>query len=309
MKKILFFYILSTSLFAEVFFSPPMIEKHLQGYSNEEKALIEKDLIAVRSVCMGKAHSTDAPVYLATAGAPGARKSTTLERFLSTHPEYNDGAYLDPDPRTLRYMIHTYYQSLNPFAISTTPEDQNPWKNAYDKWKGGSNYIALTLLEEAFAQRMTVIYGTTSTGDHIPTFFSKLKTQGYKIVLLLCSCDDAFRKESITYRNEVIRFYQSSPEDALLKGKLFPQKMSTYFKYADTLYFYWSDDRAHPERLAAILDKGRLEIKDGDAFHLFIQKYERDRTALSLEGKELPSFNECLLHSLHDPTLQLPISF
>lgn len=268
-----------------------MIAKHLETYTDREVQLLEKDLTVVRSICLDDTHNTDTRFYLATAGGPGARKTTILEKFVATHPEYQDGVYLDPDPRTLRFMVHTYYaQSLSPLVISRVQNYDQLIKNAYDKWRAGSNYIVLTLLEEAVAKGRSIIYGTTSTGAHIPNFFAKLKENDYQIVLLLCSCPDTLRQEAVKYRNDVVRFYQSSPEDAVAKGKFFPQRMEAYFTYADLMYFYWSDDLFSPERLAAVWRKGKLEVHDAQAMQCFAEKYEIDRQILAAEGQIIPPF-------------------
>lgn len=282
----------SISLQAELFFTPQMIAKHLETYTDKEVQLLEKDLSVVRSICLDDTHNTDTPFYLATAGGPGARKTTILEKFVSTHPEYQEGVYLDPDSRTLKFMVHTYYaQSLNPLVISQTKDYDQVIKNAYDKWRYGSNYIVLTLFEEAIAAGRSVIYGTTSTGAHIPHFFAKLKENGYQIVLLLCSCPDSLRHDAVEYRNQVVRFYQSSPEDAVAKGKFFPQRMEAYFAYADLMYFYWSDDLLSPEKLAAVWRNGKLEVHDAQAMQSFAEKYEADRLILAAEGQIIPAFD------------------
>lgn len=283
---------------AELFFTPQMISSHLKGYSDEEVQLLKKDLNVVRSVCLDGTHNTPTRFYLATAGGPGARKTTILEKFVATHPEYQEGVYLDPDPRTLKFMVHTYYaRSLSPLAISATDNYDQVIKNAYEKWRAGSNYIVLSLLEEAFAAGRSIVYGTTSTGVHIPAFFAKLKENDYQIVLLLCSCPDAIRYEAVDYRNRVVRFYQSSPEDAVAKGVLFPQRMGAYFAYADQLYFYWSDSLFTPERLAGIWRAGKLEVHDSDAMQRFIDKYEEDRAALGKTGIVIPTFDTFLSDS------------
>lgn len=90
------------------------------------------------------------------------------------------------------------------------------------------------------------------------------------------------------------RFYQSSPEDAVAKGKFFPQRMEAYFTYADQMYFYWSDGLSAPERLAGIWRHGKLEIHDEEAMELFINKYEEDRAILQAEGKTIPAFDTFL---------------
>lgn len=280
------------SLQAELFFTPPMIAKHLETYTEKEVKLLEKDLAVVRGVCLDDTHNTNSRFYLATAGGPGARKTTILEKFIANHPEYQDGVYLDPDPRTLKFMVNTYYaQSLNSLVISQTQNYDQVIKNAYEKWRAGSNYIVLTLFEEAIAAGRSIIYGTTSTGAHIPHFFGTLKENDYQIVLLLCSCPDSLRQEAVEYRNEVVRFYQSSPEDAVAKGKFFPQRMGAYFTYADLMYFYWSDDLKSAEKLAAIWRKGEWEVHDAQALQCFVEKYEADRSALAAEGQIIPPFD------------------
>ena len=281
----------SIGLQAELFFTPQMIAKHLEPYTDTEIQLLEKDLAVVRSICLDDTHNANTRFYLATAGGPGARKTTILEKFVAAHPEYQDGVYLDPDPRTLKFMAHTYYaQSLNPLVISQAKDYDQVIKSAYNKWRSGSNYIVLTLFEEAVAAGRSIIYGTTLTGAHIPNFFGKLKENGYQIVLLLCSCPDSLRQKAVEYRNRVVRFYQSSPEDAVAKGKFFPQRMGAYFSYADLMYFYWSDDLFSPERLAAIWPNGKLEIHDSEAMQCFAEKYEEDRLALAAEGQMIPTF-------------------
>jgi hypothetical protein len=282
---------------AELFFTLQMISSHLKGYSDEEIQLIEKDLKVVRSICLEGTRNAETRFYLATAGAPGARKTTILEKFIASHPEYQEGVYLDPDPRTLKFMVHTYYQSLSPFVISSTASYEQVIKNAYERWRAGSNFIVLTLLEEAFAAGRSIIYGTTSTGAHTPNFFAKLKENDYQIVLLLCSCPDNVRYEAIDYRNRVVRFYQTSPEDAVAKGIFFPQRMGSYFTYADLMYFYWSDSLFAPERLAGIWRNGKLEIHDSDAMDRFVDKYEADRAAFETMGQSIPAFSSFLSSS------------
>jgi predicted ABC-type ATPase len=278
------------------YFSPEKISGYLESYNEKEKEEIAKDLQVVRSVCHVKeAGAREKPFYLATAGGPGSRKSTILERFIRDYPVYQTGVYLDPDQRALKFMAHTYYaQSLNALQAASSSNYLDISKAAYEKWRGASNYIAFTLLEEALQKRTDIIHGTTSTGNHVPEFFQKLRAEGYQITLVLSSCEDDVRKEAIEYRNSEQRFYQSTPEDALAKGKIFPEKIATYFDYADTLYLYWSDDLLVEERLGAIFDKGEIILGPGCAcaYEVFMAKYEEDREALKAEGKSLLSWEE-----------------
>ncbi len=281
-----------------LFFSPEQINSHLVSYSEEERVDVAKDLDLVRDICLGDLWQRDpsrAPIYLATAGGPGSRKSTILERFMERNPEFSRAAYIDPDRRGLRFMTHTYYQHSHSALATAQHEDYAmASKAAYEKWRGASNYIALTLMEEAFYQRRDVAHGTTLTGGHVPAFLPALKEAGYEIVLLLCSCKDDFREAAIRYRNEEQKFYQSTPEDAVSKGKFFPLRMESYFANANKLHLFWSDDLFIPETEVARLENGKLEILDQTGYQKFINKFKADRATLQQEGDSIPSWEELL---------------
>ena len=158
-RKLFCMILMATALQSEEYFmfSPKQVSSHLVSYDDKEKEDIAKDLEVVRSVCHVKeAPSKDRPFYLASAGGPGSRKSTILERFIESHPEFQSGVYLDPDQRALKFMAHTYYdKSLNALQVASKPDYLEIQKGAYEKWRGASNYITLMLLEEALQKRAT----------------------------------------------------------------------------------------------------------------------------------------------------------
>lgn len=297
-RQILHAILLVAALQAEEYFmfSPEQISSHLISYDEKEKEGIAKDLKVVRSVCHVKeAPSIDRPFYLASAGGPGSRKSTILERFIKSHPEFQSGVYLDPDHRALKFMAHTYYdQSLSALQAASKPDYLEIRKAAYEKWRGASNYITFTLLEEALLKKSDIIHGTTLTGAYVEEFLKKLKAEGYHITLVLCYCEDEIRQEAIEYRNNEQKWYQSTPEDASSKGKVFAEKLSVYFQYADSLHLYWSDDLMAEERIAAIFESGEMIVPEGCACVLdrFLSKFDDDRDALLAEGKIIPPWDE-----------------
>jgi hypothetical protein len=192
-------------------------------------------------------------------------------------------------------MVNTYYNHfLNALRAAEQEDYSSIRKQAYEKWRGASNYITYTLIEETLRDRKPMIHGATSTGEHIEALFKKLKDLGYDITLLLCSCEDSVRSQAVTYRNTVQRFYQSTPEDAVTKGKNFPIRMPVYFSQADTLYIMWSDSLFQPERLAAVLQDGKIKVVDQQALKLFAKKFEKDRDVLNKQGIEIPSWDDLL---------------
>lgn len=267
---------------------PTAIETCLNTYTAEEKTLINKDLSVVRSVCFGSQAPQEHKKYLATAGGPGARKSTTLEYYMKTTDSTTPYVYLDPDQRALKFMAHTYQAlSLSSFETSKASNYLETIKNGYNKWRGASNYIAQTLLNEAFLGGYSIAFGTTSTGPHVETLFKTIKASGYELTLLLCGASDATRVEAIRHRNTDQRFYQSSPEDIADKGILFAERMDLYFKYADTLEIFWSDHHLAPITHAATIKNGVLTVINQSALDAFIKQYESHRSMLNLQGKNI----------------------
>jgi len=259
-----------------------------KSYSNTEKDLISRDLRNIRETCFfnKKPNTEKKPIYIATAGGPGACKTTILESYL--HDNKLDVVYADPDQRVLRYMINTYYQSVTNYDIRKSSSYETVAKNAYVKWRDASNYIVNTILNEAFAQGYDIAHGTTSTSNAVSSLYERLKEKNYTIILLLCSVPDETRIKSLEYRSRVQGFVQVAPEDIINKSKMFPERFPTYFTYADEIHFYWTEDFLKGSVHAATFfkDKG-LVILDTNAFDSFIKKYDTDRT-----GTSLASFDE-----------------
>ena len=258
-----------------------IVQSLRSGYSKEELRLLDHDLEWIRQLVFGdkKAPKNRMPVYLASAGAPGARKSTILESYLYTRQEFSDAIYVDPDQRALKFMVNTYYdRGLNNYKISQSKDYQTAQKAAYDHWRAGSNYIANTLLNEAIAGGFDIAHGTTLTGPHSGALLKKIKDAGYQIILVLCGAEDSLRVETVRYRNEVQGFYQTDPGDVKDKALLFPQRLKDYFDHADELWIHWSEQLTSPLSPAAhfFLNGKKAEIFSKDQFARFVKKLDKD---------------------------------
>jgi predicted ABC-type ATPase len=281
-----------------ILFSQEQLTTQLREYSEEQKEAIERDFDLVEEVCFWHKHppTNRKPVYLASAGAPGARKTTILETILHQEPEFSSTVYLDPDQRALRWMVHTYYeQTLTAYNTKCSESYPMLQREAYNKWRGASNYITNSLLEKALRDNYDIAHGTTMTGEHVGRLLDKVKQQGYHIVLALCGAEDETRSRAILYRNEVQGFYQTDPKDVRDKGEFFPQRMPLYFEKVDELRIYWSDNFDEPEHLGAILKDGKVTILNKEGYIHFVNKYKRDRASLKEKnGISLPSWNELI---------------
>ena len=260
----------------ESLFPQNMVEKLLETYSEKEKNLIFNDLKNINNLCFqDKEPSIETErIYVATAGGPGACKSTILENYIQNKPNF---VYVDPDPRALKFMINTYYQSITYHQISKNRSYQDLLKNSYNKWRWASNYIAYTILNNAYNKGYSIAHGTTSTSPTINLLYKKLKQEKYKIILLLCYTSDDARIKALEHRAHVQAFVQSSAEDTINKGKIFVEKFPTYFEYADEINLYWTQNFLQGSIHAATYKKETgLIIHDKEALNFFTKQYNLD---------------------------------
>jgi predicted ABC-type ATPase len=260
----------------------------LKDYTSGERALIDEDLKAIRSLTFRGLSKSSIPQYIATAGGPGAGKSTILETYIHDNKIENI-AYIDPDQRALRFMINTYYLDLNLYAISKEGSYQDLLAKGYEKWRGGSNYIANTLLNEAIASGYSVMHGTTSTGGSMDQLYDKLRARGYEIIILVCASGLENRQKALAWRAKDQGFVQSDPEDVITKGKALFERLPVYLAKADHVLLYWSNDFAKGARLAARFDKGvGIKVLSPD-----IKKIEKLYEEVRHEkGGKLPLFQD-----------------
>ena len=118
------------------FFSPEMILSYINDYNEDEQEGVLENLEVVKKIgsSLHKKNSLQSPLYLATAGAPGTRKSTILERFMKRYVLDSHMTYLDPDQRALKFMVHTYYnKSLSALPIAEWEDYPPTIQNAYKK--------------------------------------------------------------------------------------------------------------------------------------------------------------------------------
>ncbi len=269
-----------------------VISEHLKNYSDDEIKLINEDLKNVETLSFRDKKPVKKPVYIATAGAPGALKSTTLETILTTEADYNNFVYADPDPRALKLMINTYIsESLSFHAISQVESFAIAQKAAYNRWRWASNYIASTIINKAFAKNYNIAHGTTSTSPAVENLYKTLKENGYRIELVLCSAQDKLRLGAVEHRSKTQANYQSTPEDVINKGKMFPERFPVYFKNADKIRLYWADNLESGSKEVARIENGKVQIFDQDDYDKFVLKYKLD---CAQSGKDLPTWDQLL---------------
>lgn len=268
-----------------------VVNSHMKGYTPEEADLVQQDLRNIEGFVFQSVSTQLSPIYVGTAGGPGSAKSTILEIFL--HNEFpRNIAYIDPDTRALRFMMNTYLsKSMSLLVISQMKDFPQTQRKAYNYWRGGSNFISTTLLNKAFERRYHIAHGTTATSPAVEKLYGALKKGGYKIQLFLCYARPETRKELIAHRVKVQANCQSSPKDAILQGKMFVERFSVYFKFADYLRLYWTYGVEKGSKEVAKIEQRKLFIKDSEGYRSFVEQYERDRKA-SLHV--LPSWGDLL---------------
>lgn len=278
-------------------FDRDFIDNFLKDYELDEKERIQRDSKIAQQLSFEDAKpvgSEESPIYLATAGGPGSLKSTTLEAYLRGNG-LTKFVYADPDQVYLKNMIFTYRRSLSNLNFAIAKSSRECLKDAYNKWRGASNYICHQILQIAFGQadsksdKYSIAHGTTSTNVNIGKLYSKIKTQGYQINLLLCYSPDEIRQEAISKRETEQGFVQVDPKEVISKGADFPRRFNLYFEHADQIHFYWNDKLIHgilPSPCARFTKTAAgpvLEVIDAKDWHLFCHKYLADTKQYGIE--------------------------
>ncbi len=271
-------------LFAETF-----LKDFLKNYSSDELELIQKDRDAVLEYSFfKKLPATDKPTYLATAGGPGACKSTVLESYLRSNAQLSNYVYTDPDQVALRKMNFTYGDSRTCFNFAESKSYHEALKIAYEKWRWASNYVAHAVLQEAFLHDYNIAHGTTSTSPHIVTLYTKLKPT-YNIELLLCYAADQTRFETVQRREREQAFVQADPRDVITKGKEFSLRFPIYFHFADKITFYWQNALQNGQlpKPAATWERStnQVVVHHADDWAEFCKQYHAD---LKVGGNPVP---------------------
>ena len=235
------------------------IEGYLRGvafnneepYTPEERERLEADIQEIWANILER-NPPKEKVALITAGAPGAGKTIQLRKLLG------NTAYICPDDVCLKQQVRTY-----------VPEGQRDLRNAYTKWRPGSNAAAHLILANLIREGYAFSFGTTSTGSNAPKLFQLLHDQGYRIKLIHVIAPDTVRWASILKRDE--SFVQTTESDTRMKGRIAPQRIKdTFLHYADEIDFYYRNGRDSDAILVAtwIKDGKLLEIKDRRHYNL-----------------------------------------
>lgn len=188
------------------------------------------------------------PIYLFTAGGHGAGKSTVLESELERSEIHY--AYIDPDRRGLQRMQATYLVDV---------EAGVPSEEAYNKWRGASNFISNTLMAIALDQGYAIAHGTTMTSPHTAKALNAVKEYGYERHLLHITCPDIVRVAANRIRQEKI--YQCTEEDLIEKGKAFFERYDDYLNNTDQISFFYRSS-LEETTLAAVKVRKEFTIID-----------------------------------------------
>lgn len=249
---------------------------HKESYTEEELTSLVHDINTVYDSILEK-DPLKKPIITMTAGAPGAGKTTLMRSDLQKQSTLlgREIAYIDPDDVGLKGMRCSYQLELQlqlevckmleyGSEEEVLADQRKVRQEMYNKWRPGSNGLNHLILAHLICQGYAVHFGTTSTSPQSATFFEFLKKHGYSIRLLHVTASDEVRWRSIVERDK--QFVQTTEEDTRVKGKLFPQRLPDYFRYADEIEFYYREAFDKEAVLAAKWTKTDVEVLDAGAF-------------------------------------------
>jgi hypothetical protein len=250
------------------------------------------------------------PLYLPSAGAPLAGKSTVMDFTLAARPGLRDEAVkVDPDRWGMTFMMNLYHGYLmSAGMVADVPAGEGysyAQRRAYDIARPASNYITLELMNEAVEKKCHIVHGTTMTSPHAAGLLQNMRSNGYEIEMLLCGAFDSTRAAAAEYRANVQGYYQATPEDVKSKGDDFPRRLKDYFANADRLQLFWRgalseqtfEDGGVTEKAVniATLQNGAMDVKHKYGMQLFERDYDMKRGKIYVDSKkeeQLPSAKE-----------------
>lgn len=218
---------------------------HPDLYTADEKEKLQNDINEIYKRILAEDPVREKLVII-TAGAPGAGKTVKLRQDRAEKVSKGTNyAYICPDDICLKSQTRTYVAD-----IATGGDTMSVRKDAYTKWRPGSNAATHLILGNLIREKCAFYFGTTSSGPATGKFFEFLKLQGYKIRLIHVSAPDDVRWGSIQKRDKT--FVQTTEQDIKEKGLLLPQRINDAFlKYADEIEFYYRPEVEQDAVLAA----------------------------------------------------------
>lgn len=263
--------------------------------------LVEADSPIVESICFRDAVKPEGmkPIYLATAGAPCAGKSTVLDQYIAENPDLHSYAVkVDPDRWAMLFMPNTYHGHLmSAGMVANAPDFAAAQIRAYDVARPASNYLTNEVFNKAVQLGYDVVHGTTMTSPFAGDLLTKMKNAGYNTQLLIVGASDDVRTAAAENRTVNQGFYQATAEDIADKGEAYALRMEDYFTHTDEITLFWRESATGNAVKAATYKHGQLlSVDNADAFDAFKDHYEQEKqkhaNGTYKEVTELKSFDK-----------------
>ncbi|MGA8163531.1 MAG: zeta toxin family protein [Waddliaceae bacterium] len=220
-------------------------------YSPHIQRLVDEVAQKIWKSYLDDVRPVEQPWIVVTAGAPGAGKTTVLERDLKEAAEAGQPrpVYVDPDAVFLKEMYAQHdprdlFSQLNDEDESKTEDkpltERHIRQMVYNLLRPASNGKTHQMLSNAIKLKLPIYFGSTSTNPRTPGSFQFYKNEGYRIRVPYVIAPDDIRWGSIKRRDGT--FVQTTEEDTREKGKLLPQRIhDTFLTFADQIDFWYRD--------------------------------------------------------------------
>ena len=145
----------------------------IEPYNPSELSRKEKDANQIWERIIAQNPTQNRKIF-ATAGAPGAGKTSLKEQILKKHYQVGiNYAYIDPDAVCLKQMDSSYQADVGAGIAQLTNENQQGEysctkekeirKEAYEYWRPASNAVNHFILGNLLKEGYGIFFGTTSS--------------------------------------------------------------------------------------------------------------------------------------------------
>ncbi len=271
-----------------------VLEELLFVSKNPETGAVEdgfgyspKDIETVLRIGISEKHDIEGlkgflkPLYIASAGGPGAGKSTALFQYVSSlfnvdvpkeawHESSLSEAMSKIFTEVPAALVSPDRRGILSLALKNRDEPTSD-RAFYLKWRWASNFLSNVALNVAFQNRRNIVHDTTLSGRTALDNLKALKNSGYCLAVFMQGAPLRTREEAADKRNET--FFQSLKGNVTDQDTAFAEKISQIVPLTDLAVIGWRNAANEEAKQVAKIANGTLLVLDEEGFERYCSAY------------------------------------
>ena len=256
-------------------------EKNEAGYSDREKKLL-LNLAQEEKNYISSLPSYKRPVWISTAGGPGAGKSTALSQNIAKlfdiaveKEAWSEGS-LQTATRAIFPILPFSLISPDKRSLPSIAACENVGdaidESFYKKWWNAIYFLSGVAINASLTYGKNAIYDTTFTSEKAINSVTQAKENGYYTATLMLGASDEVRHKSVQKRNKA--YVQVFPHNVTKQNDAFAESIPKVLSLSDEVMLAWRDGVSNSSyNVACVQENQRLTVLDENGFEAFCNTY------------------------------------